>query len=485
MRLRELACWVEPEMRDLLVLIGVVILLACYASVACRTRVIALSLLILMAPWRSILSHLGGEPFVIGSARVGVVAIVLDGMLVILLTSWVSLHLISGRPFYLAVRMMPIYVAIMAMFVFASPSLMGGMIGFRNTALVVTAAIIAADEVKEERDLIVLAVALIGGALPFAVLGIAQFYLGGRLPGWLQYESGVPATALAGVMGYFRANGTIGNPLVYGHFVALPVLMVYPLLAVTRAKLAFYTFVGLAIGIVAVGVSLSRSSWYGLLPGLVATTILNWRNGAWRGAVSLIGATALLLFAVTPEMRGAFADRFLSADAGSQQTAMTRLETAQLAASGLSRKHILGVGLGRYGGGYGRFVPLSEEESIKANGVLVTDNYYLKLLIETGIAGLTAFTLLLAETLVRLYRSARFCQREIPRALAIGSIGCAVATVFTGLFSNSLDSRIVGLYFWLAVGIGLGAEKVEATEQSEMNDPITRNLISFRWWPSR
>jgi O-antigen ligase len=463
-------------MNDFLAMFALAAFLACYAFVAYRSRLIALSLLILVAPWRSILSHLGGAPFVMGSAPVGLGAIVLDGMLVLLLAGWLLAHIISGRPPYLPVRSMAVYLATMALFVVISPSLLGGMVGFRNTALVVAIAIMAADEVKNERDLIVLAAAVIGGALPFGVLGIAQFYYGSLLPGWLQYETG---GSIFGLAGYFRANGTIGNPLVYGHFMGLFVLMLYPLATVMKARLEPCTFVGLFIGILAVAVSLSRSSWYGLLLGLAVVTVLNWRNGAWRGARSLIGAigaitaVTVLLLGVNRDMRHVFASRFLSADVASQQTTITRLEAGQYGVTRLWSKHILGVGLGRYGAGYARFVPLSEEERVKINGVFVSDNYYLKILVETGVMGLIAFILLLAETLMRLARSARSSKGNIPRALAIGGLGCAVATVVIGLFSNSLDSRIVGLYFWLCVGLGLGAEKVSAISR-----PETANLVN-------
>jgi len=90
-----------------------------------------------------------------------------------------------------------------------------------------------------------------------------------------------------------------------------------------------------------------------------------------------------------------------------------------------------------------------------------THNYFLKVLVETGILGFLIFLWLLARTFGEGYRLFRHARDPFFKALGLGLIGWLVCAVTANLFGDRWTYLQVNGYMWIIAGLVCCAHEIE------------------------
>jgi O-antigen ligase len=104
-----------------------------------------------------------------------------------------------------------------------------------------------------------------------------------------------------------------------------------------------------------------------------------------------------------------------------------------------------GMGLGQFGGS----VALSH----KLNNTFSMDNYYLKTAVEMGIFGLTAFVILMYNTVMWCSRAISKIADAAQKDWARGITASLVGIVMYNFTENMLEIPLISSYFWMLAGI--------------------------------
>ena len=272
---------------------------------------------------------------------------------------------------------------------------------------------------------------------------------------------------------FLRAHGTFGQPNPFGGYLAMcvPLLVVVTMMGwrvlpmVPRLALAGAS----ALTLAAIGMSLSRGAWIGLMAAAVVIALAWSRRAALvAGAAGLAGAGALIASGtgVLPEsvqLRLAPALAYLRVfDArGVVPTPDTfaiveRMAHWQAAAEMFVDHPLLGVGPGHYVPTYPDYaiLPYWREPLGHAH------NVYLNVAAESGLIGLIGFVGMLAIWWLLWVRTVRRPWPDgtwLARATAIGVGGCLTAAMahnlFDNLFVHGLNVHVgllLGLLAWSA-----------------------------------
>jgi hypothetical protein len=243
-----------------------------------------------------------------------------------------------------------------------------------------------------------------------------------------------------------RVLATLGGPNQLGSFMILPsALFAYLLLR----KRQWWAVAPLALTVFALVHSYSRSALLGLAVALVLVVAIGQsaRKLAIIAVVTIIAAGGLFAVARTAVLQHTQLEYYLlhgqiqygNELKGSDQNRIPALQ------QGLqnSLQHPLGRGLGTSG-----------PASFNTDDTNITEDYYLQLAIETGLAGLAAF--LVAQVLVasELVRIAGKSDLAIPLLAALAGIA-----VFN-LFLHGWADSSTALVFWSTAGVVIGNAKV-------------------------
>lgn len=93
--------------------------------------------------------------------------------------------------------------------------------------------------------------------------------------------------------------------------------------------------------------------------------------------------------------------------------------------------------------------------NLERNGKMLTDthNYYLKVLCEQGIVGLSLFGLLLCSAFYSGFKLYRNGKTEFNRYLGFGFMGCVLSLAISNIFGDRFSYFVMGSYFWVFWGL--------------------------------
>jgi putative inorganic carbon (hco3(-)) transporter len=270
---------------------------------------------------------------------------------------------------------------------------------------------------------------------------------------------------------YFRAFGTFGQPNPFGAFMGmlLPLAVGTSLgslwLAYTtrsRDALLWTAIFGSLAGIIALGllVSWSRGAWLGFLAAMV---IVIWMlpKQRWIGTLAILGgAAALLLLMSLGLLPASLEDRligFTEDFTGFQDVrgvvisdanfaVIERLAHWQSAVDMARTSPLLGVGFGNYEVAYPQFALINW-----SNPLGHAHNYYLNLLAETGIIGLSSYLILWGVIFHQNWRLLGRLSHWQQRGIAAGLMG-----TWTHIAIHSLLDKLYVNNLFLHVGAMLG-----------------------------
>jgi O-antigen ligase len=313
------------------------------------------------------------------------------------------------------------------------------------------------------------ALCAIGGVvLVAAVLAIAQAVLSPRLLG------------MRPVPGRFgeevRLASLFGDPNVFGAF--LVAIVPFAVLAAARLpgrRLRWFAGIVAFILLLALWLSFSRGAWVALVLGVGTMLAIVDRRALLFGLVLAVMSFGMAVVMPRnllvsdqrrPNIVDSTIDRVEAVGVGGDLRTLFILASVPVI-----RDHpVLGVGPGRFGGAVAANfdTPIYDEYEFRdlfwRPTQRTVDNFWLHLLVETGILGVAAF---LAAAMIPGVRVVGAARRSVGwRRILLGGIAAAAA----GLAISSgttmlLEANSIGFVFWLLLGLGvLGVSATSLTE---------------------
>jgi O-antigen ligase len=143
----------------------------------------------------------------------------------------------------------------------------------------------------------------------------------------------------------------------------------------------------------------------------------------------------------------------------------------------------LGVGPGRYGGaaadifGTDVYADYGTDDLFINPAQRTVDNFWLHLLVETGVIGLLAYVGMVGVPLIQAIRGA-IAARWARRVLLSGIAAAVIALSVNGLTTMLLEANSVAFLLWFLLGIGSILAQPTGARSSDQVAPITANSPS-------
>ncbi len=324
------------------------------------------------------------------------------------------------------------------------------------------------------------ALASIGAFLALIVAGalvaVAQAILSPNLLG---------LTALTGRFGeLYRLAAIFGDPNTFAAF--LSAAIPFALFGATGLWTLRGRRIALGAGfllLLALWLSYSRGGWLGAIGGFVIGGLLVDRRAVAVGVlVAVIAfATAVVLprdllgptGEKRPDVVGSTIGRVETVSAGGDLRVLFIVNALPI----LADHPILGVGPGMYGGaaadlfGTPVYARYGTDRLFSSPTQRTVDDFWLHLLVETGLLGLLTYWAMILAALTPIMRSARRAAGGRRVALA-GIAVAAICLAFNSLTTMLLEANSVAFAFWFLLGIGTQLAWAPANESSRADDRI-------------
>ena len=229
----------------------------------------------------------------------------------------------------------------------------------------------------------------------------------------------------------------------------------------TRAALALATLLMLALWL-----SFSRGGWLGAIGGFgVAALLLDRRAlriGLAVGVLAFVIALLMPRNALEPSLNNMRPDlfeatfgRFGAIGEGKDLRTMFIVNAVPIVAD----HPLLGVGPGNYGGAAadifntGIYHRYGTDKLLVNPGQRTVDDFWLHLLVESGLVGFVAFLAMIASALLPIIRRARTAAWGHRVALC-GIAGATLCLMVDSLSTMLLEANSVAFLFWFLLGIG-------------------------------
>jgi hypothetical protein len=284
-----------------------------------------------------------------------------------------------------------------------------------------------------ERDRLVTILMAVGFVT--AVFGIAQQVIGeSKLVSW--GYSYLVSVRTAG--GYLRSFSTFVTNFPFALYLVLVLLIGIPSALVDPKRLRNRLFL-LSIPVLIVGLvsSITRAAWIGLAVGLLYIGLTRFRSLFVVLAHGLVWMVIVLLFA------GGVGGVFLSGESLQERFDIWGTNVSAVA------RHPLGEGIGSTGSAAEK---LTEVKGTTPKGILQPDNYYFKAILELGVLGLWIVLLLY----VTAFSSANVAARRLAGydgALATGVAASVLAAATVSLVATYFEVFPLDAYFWLLLAV--------------------------------
>lgn len=380
-------------------------------------------------------------------------AIARDGLAGLLVVGWLAgrLHRRGHFPPLIPVEKMALlYVAVMALYIPAAPSLEGALTGFRNLAGYIILMLVASDTINTAKRLRQVVWVLILSTAAVGVVAIAEVLTDRAVFAAVGYDM----EALMGpdlpysYLGLPRATGGTGNPLEFGLYVAIVATLCVAFLTekvvVVRRGVLFPTLVVLAG---ALALTYARSAYVACLVGVCTALVLLRR---FRVAVPLFGLLLVLLVMFYSPYGELLVPRLALQDLSSIETVESRIDVWD---------YVLRKGLSSWSGsGLG-----TQGASVVRAGVdpsvLITDNYYGSVLLQVGPLPALLFLIVFALLGRTFWLLRRTRADASTRAFAAGGLAMALMILANAGASSAFESRSISIAYWLLSGACLAFRK--------------------------
>jgi hypothetical protein len=284
-----------------------------------------------------------------------------------------------------------------------------------------------------ERDRLVTILMVVGFVT--AVFGIAQQLIGESRLVDLGYSYTVSVRTAGG---YLRSFSTFVTNFPFALYLMLVLLVGIPSALVDTRRLRNQLFLlGIPVIVAGLVVSFTRAAWIGLAVGLVYIGITRSRS------VLVALAHAAVWLAIGLVAFSSYSGTFLSDESLLERFQIWGKNTSQVV------EHPLGKGIATTGSAAEKLTELKGESG---KSVLQPDNYYFKTTIELGVLGLWIVLLLFVTAFASTHGAARRL-RGYDAALATGVGASVLAAATVSLFATYFEVFPMDVYFWLLLGV--------------------------------
>lgn len=248
--------------------------------------------------------------------------------------------------------------------------------------------------------------------------------------------------------GYLKASATLGNPSAYAIVIGIVLLISLLLFLSNNFELnRFWTKVILIILGIGLILSFSRITFIVFLTVLFFLNFI-YKRKMWKFVFVII----LFLFVINLALKNFLFENFISSFGLGQhalgvESTMARVEIIKRGLILFMEKPLFGYGLGITD------APSRHYAEILKFGYLSTDNYYLKLLIESGIVGALLFISFLIIAILKgrlIYKGiADNYLKTLSLSLILGIILIALVSVA----NTALELPAINSFFWMMLGL--------------------------------
>ena len=261
-----------------------------------------------------------------------------------------------------------------------------------------------------------------------------------------------------GSMGYAGANGLAA-------FAAQATAFLLALAAFERRKWVLAGYYGLAaFSVICLMYSLSRGGYAAFLAGCLVIGLLKQRK-----ILVLLGVFLFTWTTIVPPAVKERVDMTYNAQSGTvDNSTATRLSLWSNAMEVFQQNAYWGTGFNTY-----EYLRLNRRTDGGSGYYADTHNYFVKVLVETGIAGLLIFLWLLARTFSEGYRLFRYARDPFFKSLGLGMIGWLVCAVTANLFGDRWTFLQVNGYMWVIAGLVCSAHEIDRRGAVESEEPST------------
>lgn len=288
--------------------------------------------------------------------------------------------------------------------------------------------------IRDDADFKMMYLVMLVGATVFALHGLYQFVVGAEIPSaWTDQAETAVRT---------RAFSVFSNPNIFGAYMLLfaPMAIGAAYAADTPTQKVLLWGCGLAM-CAACLVTMSRGAWLALAIAAVLFALIIDRRLL---AVMLVGGIAACFLPFVRSRIGyLFTPEFLESNARGGRAKRWSTALGYLDDYG---SWSCGMGYGIFGGAVAAQNPINP-----ALDYMYVDNYYVKILVENGIAGLTAFLMTIAAL---LWNGLRACGRTsktpfkpLCTGMLAGLVGILVHSFFESLWE---EPYMMALFFAVA-----------------------------------
>lgn len=274
-------------------------------------------------------------------------------------------------------------------------------------------------------------------------------------------------SALAGRFGeVYRLAAFFGDPNVFAAFLSTAVP--FALFGTTGLRTTRGRRIALAAAfllILALWLSFSRGGWLGAVGGFSVAALLIDHRPMRVGAVVVVLALLVALFMprnllcstckARPDLVGSTFGRVTTVSRGGDLRVLFVLNGTRIVAD----HPVLGVGPGRYGGAaadiYGTpvYARYGTDKLFRNPSQGTVDDFWLHLVVESGVLGLAIYLAMVATALVPIIRRARTA--AFGRGVALAGIsGAVIGLAINAVTTMLLEANSVAFLFWFLLGIG-------------------------------
>lgn len=356
----------------------------------------------------------------------------------VLIYKWFSkrdMEAIKVSPFDMTIV---VFIGVMLVVMLISPNEQVAFEGFRAIVQSMFWFFVAFQLLKDESSVRKLATLFVWLTGILSIHGIYQYIIGVEMPStWISAnEEGIRT----------RVYSIFTSPNIFGCLIVLALPMCIALLLTTKNKRKKLLFSVFAIC-------------------MCASLLFTYSRGAWIGAVCAIGVyvfmkdkrlimPVIIVILLALILIPGISDRItymLSSDYMESSMQGGRLIRWTIGLQILREHPWIGLGLGAFGGA----VAANHELFTEVGGQLIEtfymDNYYMKIIVESGIIGILAFVFLMWQVIRVSIKTVHIVENKFTKEIGIGIIAGLSGVLAHCFVENIFEVPMMGVLFWVFV----------------------------------
>ncbi len=273
-----------------------------------------------------------------------------------------------------------------------------------------------------------------------ALHGIYQYIIGVEMPaGWVdQNEAGVRT----------RVYSIFTSPNAFGSLLTLASPMAISLAVTNKNVKGKILFALIALCMMASLVfTFSRGAWIGFAVAVGIYVLLKDK----RLIIPCI-VLAILVVVAVPSV-GNRISYMLSAEYIESSLKGGRLVRWITGLKIFANQPVFGIGLGHFGGAVAMNHNLQTVVDTEVVKTFYMDNYWLKMAVESGVVGFSAFALLMYSVVINGFRAIKIASTKLSKELSTGIIAGLCGVIIHNFFENVFEVPMMTSLFWVFIAV--------------------------------